>query len=82
MEPIREIPTTPPQRDYLRPEDRSWSPFPLILGVVFAFLLAYLFFGNTFTAPTPDRPVTSQRETLPTPSPTRPTVPTPAPTPQ
>jgi hypothetical protein len=80
MEPIRDIPHTPPSRDYIRADDASWGPFPVIIFVAFALLVAYLLFGTFSTTP-PDRPVTSQRETLPKTAPTVPNAPTPAPAP-
>jgi hypothetical protein len=66
------------KNDYIDQSAVGWAP--IILGVAFVCLLAFLIFGP---APQANRDALSQRSTLPNTAPHVPSVPTPAPkTPQ
>jgi hypothetical protein len=63
--------------DYIdRDTSVGWAP--LLLGIAFIGLLAFLMFGTTWSPPT-DRPSLTQRSEQPSTAPSAPTVPTPAP---
>jgi|RhiMetdeSRZDD1v2_1073273.scaffolds.fasta_scaffold707468_1 hypothetical protein len=57
-------------------QDASIGWAPIVLGVAFIALLAFLMFGPSIG---PDRPAISQRSELPNTAPGAPPIPTPAP---
>jgi hypothetical protein len=61
--------------DYIDRSDTSVGWAPLILGLAFIGLLAFLLFGTT-SGPQSDRPTMSQRSELPNTAPSAPPVPT------
>jgi hypothetical protein len=64
--------------DYIDRADEGLGWAPIVLGVAFLGLLAFIILGSLLT-PQSDRPTTSQRSELPSTAPTAPSVPTPAP---
>jgi hypothetical protein len=65
------------QLDYID-QDTSVGWAPILLGVAFVALLAFLIFASP-TGPPSERPIISQKSELPNTAPRAPPVPTPAP---